>query len=101
MAVSKAGSSAVIAPVSGAKGADWDEAANALGSVEGFDAVCCEGEEDLLRAIRVALASRQGPLIPLVTNLGDLHGLVLERHVCVDTTASGGNAQLLAAQSGN
>jgi RHH-type proline utilization regulon transcriptional repressor/proline dehydrogenase/delta 1-pyrroline-5-carboxylate dehydrogenase len=49
-----------------------------------------------LRAIRQALAARDGPLVPLVTETAVPERFMVERHVCVDTTAAGGNAALLA-----
>ena len=70
-----------------------------LVSLSGFDAVCCSGDEALLKSIRISLAAREGALIPLITSLSDPFAFHLERHVCVDTTASGGNAALLASQS--
>ena len=48
-------------------------------------------------ALRRALAERQGPIVPLVTELLYPAGYAHERAVCVDTTAAGGNASLLAA----
>jgi len=45
-----------------------------------------------------ALAKSSGVLIPLITD-PDLQHLVSERHLCVDTTAAGGNARLIAAGS--
>jgi len=48
-------------------------------------------------AARRALAARDGAIVPLVSTSGDVSRYVLERHVCVDTTAAGGNASLLAA----
>ena len=48
-------------------------------------------------AARRALAARQGAILPLVSTSGDVSRYVLERHVCIDTTAAGGNASLLAA----
>ena len=35
--------------------------------------------------------------MPLVTGLVDAERYCLERHLCIDTTAAGGNASLLAA----
>ncbi|MHA1158764.1 MAG: bifunctional proline dehydrogenase/L-glutamate gamma-semialdehyde dehydrogenase PutA, partial [Alphaproteobacteria bacterium] len=49
------------------------------------------------RRARTALASRDGPIVPLWTDLDLADRCVMERHLCVDTTASGGNASLLAA----
>ncbi|SHG81678.1 bifunctional proline dehydrogenase/L-glutamate gamma-semialdehyde dehydrogenase PutA [Marivita hallyeonensis] len=53
------------------------------------------GDPTDARALRTALAARNGPILPLVTGMPDVGHACSERHVCVDTTASGGNAQLL------
>jgi len=49
------------------------------------------------RAIAQALAQRDGPIVPLITDLPDAGHVLHDRHVCVDTTAAGGNAALLAS----
>jgi RHH-type proline utilization regulon transcriptional repressor/proline dehydrogenase/delta 1-pyrroline-5-carboxylate dehydrogenase len=69
---------------------------SALAGLTGIDAVASQAGEAVLRAIRQALAGRDGALIPLVTEPGQPERFTLERHVCVDTTAAGGNASLLA-----
>ncbi|GAB4359223.1 MAG: bifunctional proline dehydrogenase/L-glutamate gamma-semialdehyde dehydrogenase PutA [Oricola sp.] len=71
----------------------------ALATLAGFDAVVLWSSEDDLRAARGALASREGPLIPLICEADPSERLILERHVCIDTTAAGGNAALLAANA--
>ncbi|SCY69343.1 bifunctional proline dehydrogenase/L-glutamate gamma-semialdehyde dehydrogenase PutA [Paracoccus tibetensis] len=48
------------------------------------------------RALAAALARRAGPIVPLITALPDAAHVLHERHLCVDTTAAGGNAALLA-----
>ncbi|WP_299878911.1 bifunctional proline dehydrogenase/L-glutamate gamma-semialdehyde dehydrogenase PutA [uncultured Sulfitobacter sp.] len=55
------------------------------------------GDTDTARAIEQALARRHGPILPLICGLPDMARVRAERHVCVDTTASGGNAALLGA----
>ncbi|GGX53209.1 bifunctional protein PutA [Tateyamaria omphalii] len=50
-------------------------------------------------ALEKALAKRSGPIIPLITGQPDKAHVHVERHICVDTTASGGNAALLGAAS--
>ena len=45
--------------------------------------------------LRQALAGRDGPLVPLFANGDFAEWLIIERHTCVDTTAAGGNAQLI------
>jgi RHH-type proline utilization regulon transcriptional repressor/proline dehydrogenase/delta 1-pyrroline-5-carboxylate dehydrogenase len=70
-----------------------------LVAARGFDAVASRAAEGSLRAMRRALAARDGALIPLIAELHAPERYVLERHVCVDTTAAGGNASLLASSS--
>jgi len=57
---------------------------------------CCGGSA---YAYEQALALRTGPIVPLICGLPDPARVRAERHVCVDTTASGGNAALLGAMS--
>ena len=68
----------------------------ALAGLKGFAGVLYWGTDGDARAYGEALAARSGPILPLITTRPDLGHVALERHVCVDTTASGGNAQLLA-----
>ncbi|WP_353645675.1 bifunctional proline dehydrogenase/L-glutamate gamma-semialdehyde dehydrogenase PutA [Mesorhizobium sp. WSM2239] len=63
----------------------------------GIDVVAFSGAAEPARAIRQALAERQGPIVPLVTEILYPAAYAHERAVCVDTTAAGGNASLLAA----
>ncbi len=58
-----------------------------------------EATADKLRAIREALATRDGPLVPLAIDLFDVSPLISEKTLCIDTTAAGGNASLLAASA--
>ncbi|MBY8977458.1 bifunctional proline dehydrogenase/L-glutamate gamma-semialdehyde dehydrogenase PutA [Rhodobacteraceae bacterium NNCM2] len=48
-------------------------------------------------AIARALAAREGPIVPLETEAVAPHRYYAERHLCIDTTAAGGNASLLAS----
>ncbi len=68
----------------------------ALTGLGGIDAVASFAEDTELRVLRQALAARDGALIPLISEPGQPERYTLERHVCVDTTAAGGNAALLA-----
>jgi RHH-type proline utilization regulon transcriptional repressor/proline dehydrogenase/delta 1-pyrroline-5-carboxylate dehydrogenase len=68
----------------------------ALAGLGGIDAVASYAGDKMLRALRTALAAREGALIPLICEPGQPERYTLERHVCVDTTAAGGNAALLA-----
>jgi RHH-type proline utilization regulon transcriptional repressor/proline dehydrogenase/delta 1-pyrroline-5-carboxylate dehydrogenase len=45
------------------------------------------------------LAQRDGVILPLITEADFADRCHLERHVCIDTTAAGGNAALLAQMS--
>jgi len=64
------------------------------------DAVMHFGDEAALKPWRQALSRREGGIVPLVTNEADATRLFVERHICIDTTASGGNAELLAGAAG-
>ncbi|MBJ6988123.1 bifunctional proline dehydrogenase/L-glutamate gamma-semialdehyde dehydrogenase PutA [Devosia sp. MC521] len=64
---------------------------------EHFDAIAWFGDADTLRTIRQDLAKRQGVITPLLTGPQDIVRLQHERHVCIDTTAAGGNATLMAS----
>ncbi|MEO3385645.1 bifunctional proline dehydrogenase/L-glutamate gamma-semialdehyde dehydrogenase PutA [Mesorhizobium sp. CAU 1741] len=63
----------------------------------GVEVVACSADAATLRAIRTALASREGPIVRLVAAVINPTAYVHERAICVDTTAAGGNASLLAA----
>jgi RHH-type proline utilization regulon transcriptional repressor/proline dehydrogenase/delta 1-pyrroline-5-carboxylate dehydrogenase len=65
----------------------------ALTSLQGFAAVVWWG---MPAPVQAALAARPGPILPMVAEMPDKSWVRLERHVCIDTTAAGGNAQLLA-----
>jgi RHH-type proline utilization regulon transcriptional repressor/proline dehydrogenase/delta 1-pyrroline-5-carboxylate dehydrogenase len=67
-----------------------------LATLQGFSGALWWGDTDTGRAYATALATRPGPILPLIA-APDLGHALLERHLCIDTTASGGNAQLLAA----
>lgn len=81
-------------PVSGTEGMLEP---GALATVEGFEAVVSCAEQDLLKQYRRSLAKRDGALLPLITEHTLDQRFVIERHLCVDTTAAGGNASLIAA----
>ncbi len=85
--------------VPGAKGAHaidgFIERAD-LAHIAGFDAVAAWSSSDDQRAIRKALAARDGAILPLFTEEHFAQRCVHERHVCIDTTAAGGNVSLLA-----
>jgi RHH-type proline utilization regulon transcriptional repressor/proline dehydrogenase/delta 1-pyrroline-5-carboxylate dehydrogenase len=87
-ALTKAG--APIAVLAGRIDPDW------LAELDGFAGVACAGDETALCAMRRALARRDGPILPLITDVIRPDRYFHERHLCVDTTAAGGNAALLA-----
>lgn len=57
------------------------------------------GDQDSARAYARALAARQGPILPLICDQPDAAHALHFRVVSQDTTASGGNAQLLVEVS--
>ena len=80
-------------------GCRWEIAVDTgrLATAGGFDAVAWFGDEAGLKLIRRTLSQREGALLPLIAGPEDIGRLQLERHVCVDTTAAGGNASLIAS----
>ncbi len=70
-----------------------------LATLTGFAAVISWADEATLRTQRRALAAREGAIIPLIAEADPRPRLTLERHVCIDTTASGGDAALLSAEA--
>jgi len=73
--------------------------ASFLADIEGIDVVASQADTETLKLYRQALSSREGALLPLVSELIAPERYILERHLCVDTTAAGGNASLLAMGS--
>ena len=67
--------------------------------IQGISGVLWWGDEDTGREIEQTLAKRQGPILPLIPGHPDRARVLAERHVCVDTTAAGGNAALLGGES--
>ncbi|MCF2869941.1 bifunctional proline dehydrogenase/L-glutamate gamma-semialdehyde dehydrogenase PutA [Octadecabacter sp. G9-8] len=63
-------------------------------------AVVWDGDADTARAYEQALSERTGPIVPLITGALDAGHVLHERHICIDTTAAGGNAALLADVGG-
>jgi RHH-type proline utilization regulon transcriptional repressor/proline dehydrogenase/delta 1-pyrroline-5-carboxylate dehydrogenase len=71
----------------------------ALEHLLGFSGVIFWGSEEDQKVARQSLAQRNEAILPLMTG-EDVHWAVTtEVHICVDTTASGGNADLLAGKS--
>ncbi len=69
----------------------------ALAELAGIGMVALWSDEEDLRAARLALSERDGPIIPLAATTEFLERCILERHTCTDTTAAGGNATLFAS----
>ncbi len=70
-----------------------------LAKLDGFSGIIWWGDTEKARKIDLALSNRNGALIPLITRKPDTGHVVFEQHVCIDTTASGGNAELLSSTS--
>jgi RHH-type proline utilization regulon transcriptional repressor/proline dehydrogenase/delta 1-pyrroline-5-carboxylate dehydrogenase len=68
----------------------------ALTTLQGFSAVLWWGSNAQARVLAQHLSQRKGPILPLICDMPDAAHAQFERHICIDTTASGGNAQLLA-----
>jgi RHH-type proline utilization regulon transcriptional repressor/proline dehydrogenase/delta 1-pyrroline-5-carboxylate dehydrogenase len=68
----------------------------ALTRLQGFSAVMWWGDAPQARILAQLLSQRSGAIVPLICDLPDSGHALMERHICIDTTASGGNAQLLA-----
>ncbi|MFT5639740.1 MAG: RHH-type proline utilization regulon transcriptional repressor/proline dehydrogenase, partial [Paracoccaceae bacterium] len=75
---------------------DGDLTPAELVHLNGFCAVAYWGDTQVQKEMRHALASRVGQIIPLATGNDLAAKCRLERHICIDTTAAGGNASLLA-----
>ncbi|QIR84442.1 bifunctional proline dehydrogenase/L-glutamate gamma-semialdehyde dehydrogenase PutA [Paracoccus sp. AK26] len=88
---------AAVAALGGdAVGADGTLAPDVLTRLPAMAAVLWWGDEAQGRAYAEGLAARDGEIVQLVTSLPDFGHVAHERHLCVDTTAAGGNAALLA-----
>ena len=67
-----------------------------LEHLQGFSSVVHWGQTADQRKVRQALARRDGPILPLATGKEVAWAITAEQHICIDTTASGGNTELLA-----
>jgi len=76
--------------------ADRAAVAAELAGLGPLDLVAADPDEPLRREMRRALAARDGALVPLIEADGGLLDFVIEHTLSIDTTASGGNASLLA-----
>lgn len=79
--------------------ATGDASAALLEHCDGISGVLWWGTETQAREIEQALSRRTGAIVPLIPGLPDKGRVLAERHVCVDTTAAGGNAALLGGQA--
>ena len=70
---------------------------NQLADLENIDAVAFAGTVTDAIKLRKAMAKRPGRILPLIAHSDDTLRFSTERHVCIDTTAAGGNATLLAS----
>ncbi|MFK7792433.1 MAG: bifunctional proline dehydrogenase/L-glutamate gamma-semialdehyde dehydrogenase PutA, partial [Devosiaceae bacterium] len=73
---------------------------NALVNLQPLGGAVWWGDADAGRRFAKALAQREGAIVPLICDMPDQAHVLLERHLCVDTTAAGGNASLLAGEPG-
>ena len=69
-----------------------------LQQIQGISGVLWWGDDETGRDIEQALARRSGPIVPLIPGHPDRARVLGERHICVDTTAAGGNAALLGGE---
>ena len=69
--------------------------ANSLTELEQFSALLVDADTQSMRHYRIALAGRSGALLPMINECAPAR-FIVERHLCVDTTAAGGNASLIA-----
>lgn len=90
----------IIAP--GARpeeGLDGHLAPEALTDLRGFAVAVLWADDHTVRRARMALAQKDGPILPLVSGTRIEACCRVERHTCIDTTAAGGNATLLGGLS--
>ncbi|WP_417693206.1 bifunctional proline dehydrogenase/L-glutamate gamma-semialdehyde dehydrogenase PutA [Roseibium sp.] len=67
-----------------------------LTKLSGYTGLIWWGDAETARAYARALSELDGPILPLIGGMPDVGHVFYERHVCIDTTAAGGNAALLA-----
>ncbi len=66
-----------------------------LEHIKNIAAVCFFGVKNQKKQIRLALSAREGGIIPLITESCGPEMYQLERHVCINTAAAGGDTDLL------
>lgn len=67
-----------------------------LAELDSIAGVVLWDKTELASQAREALARKPGPIIPLITERDVAKHCMVERHLCIDTTAAGGNASLLS-----
>ncbi len=68
-----------------------------LKTIQRISGVCFASKSSArTKEFRSMLAQRTGPILPLVTDMISPELFINERTICIDTTAAGGNAALLA-----
>ncbi len=77
----------------------WAGDPSALETETDLSGVLYWGDAETARQMAQALSRRPGPILPLITGRPDAGHVLIERHVCIDTTAAGGNAKLLGEVS--
>ncbi|MEM7438734.1 MAG: bifunctional proline dehydrogenase/L-glutamate gamma-semialdehyde dehydrogenase PutA [Pseudomonadota bacterium] len=100
--IARAAGSAALIVCPGARGpgaVDGFLDRSALENLAAFHVVALWSDETDARLARQALARRPGAIIPLALGTDLAERAIIERHICIDTTAAGGNAALLAAES--
>jgi len=98
-AAARAQMAAVHALGGQAEAPDESPAPEALETFPAISGVLWWGDEDTARRCEQALARRDGPILPLIPGLPEPAHVLTERHICVDTTAAGGDAALLGRLS--
>jgi RHH-type proline utilization regulon transcriptional repressor/proline dehydrogenase/delta 1-pyrroline-5-carboxylate dehydrogenase len=94
--VAKAQAEAVRQLGGRAVAADGSVTVEVLTTLAPLGGVVWWGDEAQAQAFEAALATREGAILPLNLSAPDEAAVLSERHVCIDTTAAGGNATLLA-----
>ena len=80
----------------------WVDTADAPLAAPRLDAVLFAGPANVADSARRELAARDGAIVPLICAGADgyeWHRLVVERALCVNTTAAGGNASLMSMEA--
>jgi len=90
------GCQAIVVAPDVQEGVDGIISPETLTQISDLDAVVYFGDNAV--EYRKALAEREGAIVPLLCEKDFALWLTREKHVCIDTTAAGGNAALLAGE---